>query len=398
METRFKKNFTQQEAIPEDGIKRALELMKSGRLHRYNVLPDELSEASQLEVEYAKWQESKYCLACSSGGIAIQLALRSLGVKTGDKVLANAFTLAPVPGAIENLGAIPILVEIDKNYHIDIDDLKLKAEESGSQFLLLSHMRGHISDMDKLMSVCKNYNIKLIEDCAHTMGAKWRGVRSGNFGKVAAFSTQTYKHINSGEGGFVTTDDEEIAAKCIIHSGSYMLYDRHQSSPSREIFEKIKLKTANFSGRLDNLRASILRSQLPLIEKNSERWNDLYKQLSSNLNDVEGIEIPKRRQEEFFVGSSIQFRVEKLNQNSIPKFIKNCFKRGVELKWFGDKNPIAYTSRYDSWKYIKSIPRLPKTINVLSTTLDMRIPLTFNKEDCNIIAKIIIEELKKIET
>ncbi|GIR97360.1 MAG: hypothetical protein CM15mP100_5800 [Alphaproteobacteria bacterium] len=68
--------------------------------------------------------------------------------------------------------------------------------------------------------------MKLVEDCAHTMGAKWRGIRSGNFGDVAAFSTQTYKHMNSGEGGFLTTDDDEMAARAIINSGSYMLYER----------------------------------------------------------------------------------------------------------------------------------------------------------------------------
>ena len=397
MNLRFEKNFTQQESIPEEGIKKAVELMRSGRLHRYNVLAGELSETSLLEVEYSNWQGSKYCLACSSGGIAIQLALRSLGVKHGDKILANAFTLAPVPGAIENVGAIPVLVEIDKNYLIDLKDLKAKAKDTGAQYLLLSHMRGHISDMDKVTEICSEYKIKLIEDCAHTMGAKWRGINAGNFGIVAAFSTQTYKHINSGEGGFLTTNDEEVAAKSIIHSGSYMLFERHKSSPSKEVFEKIKLETANFSGRLDNLRASILRPQIHLIEKNVVRWNVLYKELFERLKSAEGIVIPNRVQEEFFVGSSIQFRLEKLDRSLIPKFIQNCLNRGVELKWFGDKNPVAYTSRYDSWKYIKKIDHLPRTIEILSETLDMRIPLTFDKEDCKIISDIIIEELKNIK-
>ena len=396
MEKRFTKAFTQQDPIPQEGIDNAIAIMKSGRLHRYNVSDGETSVTSDLEVLYAKWQGSKYCLACTSGGVAIQLALRSIGVKKGDKVLANAFTLAPVPGAIENVGAKSVLVEIDKDYHIDLDDLAFKAEKTKSTYLLLSHMRGHITNMDKLVRVCQKYKIKIIEDCAHTMGAKWRGIRSGNFGLISAFSTQTYKHINSGEGGFLITNDEEIMAKAIIHSGSYMLFERHNSSPYKKVFDKIKLKTANFSGRMDNLRSSILISQLKELDKNVIRWNDLYKQIYDCLFNQDGIVIPKRVEEEFFVGSSIQFRLENLNENLIIKFIKNCNNRGVEIKWFGDKNPTSYTSRYDSWEYIQDIPILKNTLEILKSTLDMRIPLTFDKEDCKLISEIIIDEFQKL--
>ena len=142
----FSKPFTQQEAIPEAGIARAVEIMKTGRLHRYNLLPDEAGEAAALEMEYAKWQGADYCIACTSGGYAIQLGLRVCGVKPGDKVLANAYTLAPVPGAIHNVGGVPILVDIDESYHIDCDDLDAKAAASGAKYLLLSYMRGHIPD------------------------------------------------------------------------------------------------------------------------------------------------------------------------------------------------------------------------------------------------------------
>ena len=203
MQNNFKKSFTQQEEIPADGITKAISVMKSGRLHRYNTDEGEVSLTSQLEVLFSKWQGSKYCLACTSGGVAIQLALRSAGVKLGDKVLANAFTLAPVPGAIENVGAQTVLVEINENYHIDFDDLETKAKNSKAKFLLLSHMRGHITNMDKLVEICKSLDIKIIEDCAHTMGAKWSGKRSGNFGIVSAFSTQTYNFINCSSKSFL---------------------------------------------------------------------------------------------------------------------------------------------------------------------------------------------------
>ncbi len=381
----FSKPFTQQEQIPDAGIDRAVEIMKTGRLHRYNLVANEDSEASSLEVEY--------CLACTSGGYAIQLALRVCGVKPGDKVLANAYTLAPVPGAIHNVGGEPVLVDIDENYHIDFDDLDSKAAASGAKFLLLSHMRGHIADMDRVVEICTKYGICLIEDCAHTMGAKWRGVRSGNFGTVAAFSTQTYKHMNSGEGGFLTTNDAEIAARAVVSSGSYMLYGRHGAIPAEDIFQKVRLHSPNYSGRMDQMRAAILRAQLPLLEDNLMRWNVLYDRLHARLSATQGVIIPQRKQEEFYVGSSIQFRVDSIARENIPAFITACNARGVELKWFGEDEPKAYTSRYDSWRYIDDIPVLPMTLKILEKTLDMRVPLTFTAEDCDVIADIIEDEL-----
>ena len=110
----FTKPFTQQEPIPEAGIQRAVEILQTGRLHRYNLAEGEAGEASQLEIEYAKWQGVDYCVACTSGGYAIQLALRVCGAVPGDKILANAYTLAPVPGAIHNVAACQYLLILMK--------------------------------------------------------------------------------------------------------------------------------------------------------------------------------------------------------------------------------------------------------------------------------------------
>jgi len=391
----FTKPFTQQEAIPEEGIERAVEILRSGRLHRYNVAAGEEADASYLEQEYAVYQGVKYCVATASGGQAIQLGLRVCGVNAGDKVLANAYTLAPVPGAIHSIGAEPVLVEIDQNYHIDMSHLDEMAKRSGAKVLLLSHMRGHIADMDALADITRRYGIRIVEDCAHTMGAKWNGIKSGNFGDVAAFSTQTYKHMNSGEGGFLTTNDDEMAARAIIHSGSYMLYERHGAVPPKEVFDRIKLEVANFSCRMDNLRAALIRAQLPYLDSNIERWNQLYDRLFVQLAGIDGISIPPRSQSEFYVGSSIQFRADALTEQAIPEFLAGCASRGVELKWFGADAPLAFTSRYDSWHYIKDMPDLPATRAALSKTVDMRIPLTFGLDDCDVIIAIIADELER---
>ncbi len=393
---RFKKPFTQQEPIAEAAIERAVEILRHGRLHRYNVTEGEISEAALLERDFAAYQGSRYCIACTSGGYALHVALRSAGLKPGDKVLANAYTLAPVPGAIHNAGGVPVFVEIDRDYHIDPADLEAKAGASGARFLMLSHMRGHIADMDAIVAICERYGITMVEDCAHTMGARWKGKRSGNFGKVACFSTQTYKHINSGEGGLITTDDADLAARAIIHSGSYMLYGRHGAAPDEEAFSNVRLETPNYSGRLDNLRASLIRAQLDDLDRQIARWNDRYRALEEGLREISGVRIPLRADHEHYVGSSIQFQAEALLVEAIPDFVAKCGGRGVELKWFGEEEPRAFTSRYDSWRYLGDLPALPNTLDALSKTLDMRVPLTFTEDDCREITVIIKEEFEEI--
>jgi len=387
----FTKEFTRQEAIPEEGIKRATELMRSGRLHRYNTTAGEESEAALLETEFAAYVGTKYCLSCASCGSAIYLALKSAGVKPGDKVLCNAYTLAPVPGAIENAGGRPVLVEIKEDYTIDLDDLDQKAEKSGAGYLLLSHMRGHITDMDRIVEICDHHDLILIEDCAHTMGARWDNRPSGTFGKIGCYSSQTYKHMNSGEGGLLVTDDEDVIARAILFSGSYMLYDKHTSRPDLELFEQYKLLTPNYSCRMDNLRAALLRPQLANLDHQCERWNVRYRLLETLLNQIPCISCPPRDPKEGYVGSSIQFNLLGFDESKVRRFLAENEKRGVYLKWFGSADPLGYTSAYLSWQYFKDLPVLPETNRILSTLCDMRIPLTFELDDCRLIAGIIAD-------
>jgi len=393
---RFTGSFTQQEPIPEEGIEAAIAVLRHGRLHRYNTAPGEISETALLEEEFAALTGAKYCLAVASGGYAMGCALRAVGVRAGDPVLSNAFTLAPVPGAIAALGAQPVLVEVTEDLTIDLAHLEVQAQASGAKVLLLSHMRGHVCDMEALMALCDRMGIAVIEDCAHTMGATWRGIHSGRHGKVAAYSMQTYKHINSGEGGFLITDDAEIAARAILLSGSYMLYARHRAAPPPEAFEAIRLDMPNVSGRMDNLRAAILRPQLPLLADRVARWGDLYRALETGLDATPGLRLIPRPPHEVYVGSSFQFLLPDWSPGRIKALIARCAARGVELKWFGAPDPMAFTSRYDHWRYADPAP-LPRTDRILAGLIDMRVPLTFSPADCALIARIIRAEVLAVQ-
>ena len=271
---------------------------------------------------------------------------------------------------------------------IDLEDLDRKAATSGARFLLLSNMRGHLADMERLVAIVTKHDLILIEDCAHTMGAAWNGRKSGNFGLAGCFSTQTYKHLNSGEGGLLTSDDAEFMARAIILSGSYMLYERHGAAPSPEVFERVRLETPNMSGRMDNLRAAILLPQLARLEDSIARWNERYRAVESGLAGIEGLLLPHRPEAERYVGSSIQFRLPGLSRSGAETFVAACRALGVELKWFGAPDPVAFTSNHHSWKYVDP-QRLPETDLVLSGLFDMRLPLTFSVDDCRHIAAII---------
>jgi dTDP-4-amino-4,6-dideoxygalactose transaminase len=386
----FQGSFTQQEPIPEAAIEAAVAVMRSGRLHRYNTAPGEIAQTVLLEQEFAASVGMKYCLAVASGGYAMATALRAVGVKAGDRVLTNAFTLAPVPGAIAAVCAVPVFVGVTPALVLDLEDLAAKADQGG--VLLLSHMRGHICNMERLMQICDGAGITVIEDCAHTMGAAWKGKSSGTWGKVGCYSCQTYKHMNAGEGGLLVTDDAEIAARAIVYSGSYMLYETHLAGPPKEAFEAIRFETPNISGRMDNLRAAILRPQLRDLATQCARWNERYYALEAGLRGTPGLIVIERPDEESIVGSSIQFLLDGWQEAAVLDLLARCKARGVELKWFGNAEPVGFTSRYDSWRYVDA-PAMPDSDRVLAGIVDMRVPLTFTLGDCAQIARIIRDEV-----
>ena len=377
--------------IPEEGIARALEILRSGRLFRYGEDTGGGGEASKFEAEFAAYAGRAYALAVNSCGCSLFLALKALGLQPGDPVLCNAFTLAPVPGAIVHAACRPVLVDIDPGLSIDLDDLEAKIASSGARVLLLSHMRGHVGDVEAVAALCDRHGVTLIEDCAHTLGARWNGRAVGSFGRVACYSAQTFKHINGGEGGILATDDPDIAARATILSGSYMMYEQHAARPPAEAFEAIRDATPNFSMRMTEITAALLRPQLARLPGWVESWNAAHDRLQDGLGDIPGLAPIDRDAREFYVGSSIQFRVEGLSSEGIERFVGEAADRGVFLKWFGAPRTAGFTSRYDQWGYAGSEESLANADGILATLLDMRIPIGLEAGDCDTILTVLKE-------
>ncbi|MFN4058996.1 MAG: DegT/DnrJ/EryC1/StrS family aminotransferase [Roseinatronobacter sp.] len=219
-------------SIPTVAQERVAALMADGWLHRSGEAGTRgASSAARLEAAMAALTGRRYAVALNSCGSALFLALKGAGVGPGEKVLANAFTLGPVTGSVLHCGAVTVAFGITPDLTLDLDDLTAKAQGTGARVLLLSQMRGHMSDMCRLMPLAQELGLILIEDCAHTMGARWGDVPSGRFGLAGCFSLQSGKHANAGEGGVLVTDDAEPAARASLHSGSYLLYAQHGAAP-----------------------------------------------------------------------------------------------------------------------------------------------------------------------
>ena len=381
-------DLTSPPPIPAAAIERANELLMSGRLFRYGETSAGEADVAELETAFARLVGRRYCIAFNSCGASLAASLMAVGVGPGSPVLMNAFTLAPVPGAIVHAGGDPIFVGITPDYEIDLDDLRAAAERSGARFLMLSHMRGHITDMDRLMEVAADCDLTVIEDCAHTMGAGWGGRPSGTFGAVGCFSTQTFKHVNSGEGGLLVTDDDDVAARAILLSGSYMLHAQHGTAPPPEAIERHRYTTPNLSMRMSALAAAVARPQLDLLEQRAALWNERYRRLADLLDADPMIRVPRRRAEEQYVASSIQFSVDGLETPAMTAWLALAAAHGVDVKWFGQPEPVGFTSRYDHWRYARR-QTLHATTEVLQGLCDMRIPLTMSLDDCAVTAEII---------
>jgi dTDP-4-amino-4,6-dideoxygalactose transaminase len=224
------------------------------------------------------------------------------------------------------------------------------------------------------------------------MGAAWEGKPSGRWGAIGCYSCQTYKHVNSGEGGLIVTDDQDLAAKMILLSGSYMLYARNGTAPDEEVFARHKGLMPNVSGRMDELRAAILRPQLADLPTQARRWNERYAALETGLRNLPGLHVIDRPASEAFVGSSIQLLAD--DPTRIPAFIAGCAARGVDWKWFGHATAQGFTSAHHHWGYVEA-QALPQTDAILARLLDMRVPLTFDLDDCELITRIAAQEAVK---
>ena len=181
---------------------KALEVLRSG----WYVLGKEVAE---FEKEFAAYCGAKYCVGLASGLDALWIAFRVLGIGEGDEVIVQGNTyIASVMGITIN-GATPVFVEPDAFYNIDVTKIEEKITER-TKAILVVHLYGQASNMTEIMRLAEKYNLRVVEDCAQSHGAKFEGRNVGTLGELACFSFYPGKNLYAfGEGGSVTCDNEE---------------------------------------------------------------------------------------------------------------------------------------------------------------------------------------------
>jgi len=257
-------NLYAAEPIPDAALQEVTRLLSTADLFRYTA-PDQ-APVSLLEQEFAQMLGSKYALAVSSCSAALFLSLKALDLPKQARVLIPAFTFAAVPSSIVHAECTPVLVECGDNYRIDMADFAAKLPTADA--VIISHMRGHTSDMDAIMELCAAQNKPIIEDAAHSLGTTWNGKNIGTLGAIGCFSFQSYKMINAGEGGILVTDDADLVARAIIMSGAYEHMWMKHSIPA-EAMEKWQNQLPLYNLRLSNLSAAVIRPQLDELPRRS---------------------------------------------------------------------------------------------------------------------------------
>lgn len=382
--------------IPEAALQEAEALLAGGRLHRYGEGGGDGGPVARLERAFAALIGRRHAVAVNSCGSALFLALKGAGVGQGDAVLMNAFTLGPAAGAIEHVGARMELVEITDDLVIDLDDLRARARATGARHLLLSHMRGHVCDMEALTALCAEEGIAVIEDCAHTLGAAWAGRPTGGFGLAGCFSLQSAKHVNAGEGGMLVTDDDDLAARAILHSGSYMLHGQHGTVPPAEVMARWQDRCGNYSLRMSALVAVLALPQLALLPDRVADWNASHDRIAARLRACPGFVLPRRPQAEAYAQSSLQFRLPDRDAAGMADFVSAARAAGVMVKWFGTARPEGYTSNPAHWP--GAAPgSVPRARAIQATLCDIRLPLGLSPADCAAVADVLIAAARQTD-
>jgi dTDP-4-amino-4,6-dideoxygalactose transaminase len=180
------------------GQQEALELMKTGRLYRYNIAAGEECVVSMYEKEICDYTGFKYCVGLNLCGSALMLLLKTTSLKPGGKVLSNAFTFGAVPSAIEHAQGKAVYAESNVDHVINVANMKKKLKEHPDcNHVLILHMRGKLANMDVIKILCDKYDAILLEDCAHSLGVFWKGEHSGHKGTACAISAQSMaRHLD----------------------------------------------------------------------------------------------------------------------------------------------------------------------------------------------------------
>ena len=376
------------EPIPQAARAEIDRLLQSGDLFRYTAPQD--APVALLEAEFAALLGAKYALAVSSCSAALFLSLKALGLPRDARVLIPAFTFAAVPSSVVHAECVPVLVEVGDDYRIDMADFSRKLDGS-IQAIIISHMRGHTSDMDAIMALADAAGIPVIEDAAHSLGTRWHGRNIGTIGRIGCFSFQSYKMLNAGEGGILITDDADIAARAVIMSGAYE-HNWKKHPVLAEPFARWQNRLPLYNTRLSNLSAAVIRPQLPLLRERALRGLANHDHVAGRLNASPWFHVPKPLPPETRAPDSLQFNLVDMGDDEVHGFLAAARARGVDVQVFGLHADNARA--FWNWQFLPDPGPLPRTRAMLKRACDTRLPARLSRDQLDFIADALLSAVE----
>ncbi len=235
----------------------------------------------EFESKFAKLVGRKYGVAVCNGSAALDIAVASLDLKKGDEVILPTFTIISCAASIIRTGAVPVCVDSDPaTWNMDVDQIEKKITPR-TRAIMVVHIYGMPVDMDSVLELAQKYELKIIEDAAEAIGQKYKERFCGSFGEISTFSFYPNKHVTTGEGGMVLTDDKKIAERC--RSARNLCFQPEKRFVHQEL---------GWNYRMTNLQAAIGLAQLDRLDEflnKKRRMGKLYTEL---LSDIKGIELP----------------------------------------------------------------------------------------------------------
>lgn len=324
-------------------------------------------EVKSFEQEFALYIGTKYCIGLASGLDALIIALECLKLPKGSEVLVPSNTYIASILAIVKAGLTPVMVEPDiDTYNINPNELEKKLS-SKTKAVLVVHLYGKSCEMDKICDFCKKHNLKLVEDCAQSHGAKFKDKMTGSFGDAGAFSFYPTKNLGAlGDAGAICTDDEEIAemAKAWRNYGSQKHYHN---------------KYTGINSRLDEIQASFLRIKLRHIEEVTEKKRKLAQMYLDGLDKNKFI-LPKVDSDYFDVYHIFEIRTEKRDELK-QYLLDNGIKTEIHY-------PVAPKNQ-EGYKGILDMQKTPLAEEIASTILSLPISFGTKEEDVKYIIDIM---------
>lgn len=369
--------------LDKEDEKQVVNVIRSNRLFRYDNRAYEETEVGKFEILLQDFFHVKHALAVSSGTAALTLPLLALGLPPGSYVGCPTFSFTATASAIIQANLKPLLIEVDSNLHIDMNDLEKKISQMKA--LVIVHMRGFPAPLPQILEIAARFDVPIIEDSVPTLGHQLNGKYLGTFGLAGGFSTQSDKSLDTGEGGFILTNNKDIYQKCIILSGAFEYFlEKHFLN---EIFSFDTCSLPVFNFRLDEIRGALGSSQLKKLNTRLSLLFHNYEYIIQGIANLKYIR-PRGTWHDSArpMGDNLLIKVEGSVENCCW-FAEAMTAEGIDTKALGNPHKIN-VRRFWDWKYLfagkshqEIVDLFPASFQHISSYIDIPLSPTLIKSD-----------------